>query len=100
MKFKRWDGIKTNVGVTKGVCDDCKLEIPVGAWPFRCSGAGHAIYQRMAIFGQGMQPDYAPPTPISPIKTPVVDRQWCNPDGTMREMKKDEWLKKEVPGLL
>lgn len=100
MKFTRWDGIKTNNGVTAGVCDDCGILIPVGTWPFRCNGQGHLVMQKLAYFGGGMTVDYAPPMPINPIKEPVITRDWCNPDGTMREMKKDEWVKREVPGLL
>lgn len=43
--------------------------------------------------------DFAAPAPFQPFTEPVVTRDWLNPDGTTRPMKRDEWTRGNVPGL-
>lgn len=80
--------------VVDGVCSDCGHTIQVGEWPFACGGHGdHILYMRLSFMPSGRTVDYAPPTPISPIKEPQMTRTWLNPDGSTREMHPREWCR-------
>ncbi len=81
------------------ICRDCQHDIQIGEWPFDCANKGHTLYVRLAVLGKGLTREYAPPMPINPMKGPTVDRMWLNPDGTTREMKRDEWVGRHVPGI-
>lgn len=82
--------------MTNGVCDDCGKTIQVGEWPFGCEDRGHTLYIKLAFIGKGRTKDYAPPTPLNPIKEPSITRDWMNLDGSTRPMEKGEWNKSFV----
>lgn len=79
-----------------GSCPDCGHTPQIGEWPYPCAGRDHILYVRLAIFGSGRTPDYAPPMPFNPITEPVVTRDWINPDGTVRPQSPGETPKEHV----
>lgn len=63
-----------------------------------CGNPVEKIFSR-PVFRNGPIVNHYPPPSYQPFTEPVVTRDWLNPDGTTRPMKKDEWIKSNVPGL-
>lgn len=63
-------------GVGCAVSDKCTLQKLISACRIRA---------------RGIEKEYDPPTAQN-IMGPNVTRTWMEPDGSMREMKRDEWL--------